>query len=173
MAEEVILVDAHDQEQGLMEKMEAHRQGLLHRAFSVFILNEKGELMVQQRAESKYHSGTLWTNTCCSHPRKGETAEEAAHRRLQEEMGFDCPIKKVLEFTYRAELDKGMIEHEYDHLFIGEYNGEPQLNPEEVMDWKWMRIDALSVDISDHPERYTAWFKIIWKQFEAYVKAQQ
>lgn len=173
MAEEVILVDAHDQEQGLMEKMEAHRQGLLHRAFSVFVLNEKGELMVQQRAKEKYHSGTLWTNTCCSHPRAGETAEQAAHRRLMEEMGFDCPIKKVLEFTYRAELDKGMIEHEYDHLFIGEYNGEPNLNPEEVMDWKWMRIDELSADIQDRPEQYTAWFKIIWKQFEAYVKSQQ
>lgn len=170
MAEEVILVDAHDQELGLMEKMEAHRQGLLHRAFSVFVLNEKGELMVQQRAAEKYHSGTLWTNTCCSHPRKGETAEEAAHRRLMEEMGFDCPINKVLEFTYRAELDKGMIEHEYDHLFIGEFNGEPNLNPDEAMAWKWMRLDELSADIEDQPEKYTAWFKIIWKQFEAYVK---
>lgn len=172
MAEEVILVDAHDQELGLMEKMEAHRQGLLHRAFSVFVLNSKGELMIQQRAAEKYHSGTLWTNTCCSHPRKGETAEEAAHRRLQEEMGFDCPIQKVLEFTYRAELDKGMIEHEYDHLFIGEYEGEPQLNPDEAMAWKWMRIEDLSADIQDHPERYTAWFKIIWKQFEAFVNSQ-
>ena len=172
MAEEVILVDAHDQELGLMEKMEAHRQGLLHRAFSVFVLNEKGELMVQQRAAEKYHSGTLWTNTCCSHPRKGETAEEAAHRRLMEEMGFDCPITKVLEFTYRAELDKGMIEHEYDHLFIGEYNGEPNLNPEEAMAWKWMRLEELSADIEDRPEKYTAWFKIIWKQFEAYVKSK-
>ncbi len=170
MAEEVILVDAHDQELGLMEKMEAHRKGLLHRAFSVFVLNQKGELMVQQRAAEKYHSGTLWTNTCCSHPRKGETAEEAAHRRLMEEMGFDCPINKVLEFTYRAELDKGMIEHEYDHLFIGEYNGEPNLNPDEAMAWKWMRLDDLSADIEDRPEQYTAWFKIIWKQFEAYVK---
>ncbi|MCR9154696.1 MAG: isopentenyl-diphosphate Delta-isomerase [Bacteroidetes bacterium] len=172
MAEEVILVDAHDQELGLMEKMEAHRQGLLHRAFSVFVLNEKGELMVQQRAAEKYHSGGLWTNTCCSHPRAGESAEEAAHRRLQEEMGFDCPLQKVLEFTYRAELDKGMIEHEYDHLFIGSYNQEPSLNPEEAMAWKWMRIEDLSADIQDHPERYTAWFKIIWKQFEAYVISQ-
>lgn len=172
MAEEVILVDAHDQELGLMEKMEAHRQGLLHRAFSVFVLNKKGELMVQQRAAEKYHSGGLWTNTCCSHPRAGETAEVAAHRRLQEEMGFDCPLQKVLEFTYRAELDKGMIEHEYDHLFIGSYNEEPSLNPEEAMAWKWMRIEDLSADIQDHPERYTAWFKIIWKQFEAYVNSK-
>lgn len=172
MAEEVILVDAHDQELGLMEKMEAHRKGLLHRAFSVFVLNEKGELMVQQRAAEKYHSGGLWTNTCCSHPRAGETAEAAAHRRLQEEMGFDCPLQKVLEFTYRAELDKGMIEHEYDHLFIGSYSEEPSLNPDEAMAWKWMRIDDLSADIQDHPERYTAWFKIIWKQFEAYVISQ-
>lgn len=170
MAEEVILVDAHDNELGLMEKMEAHRRGDLHRAFSVFVLNSKGELMLQQRAAEKYHSGTLWTNTCCSHPRKGETAEEAAHRRLEEEMGFDCPVEKVLEFTYRAELDKGMIEHEYDHLFIGRFDGEPKLNPSEVMDWKWMSIDDLSIDIEKNASSYTAWFKIIWKQFEAYVK---
>jgi isopentenyl-diphosphate delta-isomerase len=172
MAEKVILVDAQDNELGLMEKMEAHRRGDLHRAFSVFVLNSKGELMLQQRAAEKYHSGTLWTNTCCSHPRQGESAEEAAHRRLEEEMGFDCPVEKVLEFTYRAELDKGMIEHEYDHLFIGRYDGEPQLNPEEVMDWKWMDIDSLAKDIETNPHRYTAWFKIIWKQFEAYVKQQ-
>jgi len=169
MAEEVILVDAQDKELGLMEKMEAHRRGDLHRAFSVFVLNAKGELMLQQRAAEKYHSGTLWTNTCCSHPRHGETAEEAAHRRLMEEMGFDCPIEKALEFTYRAELDKGMIEHEYDHLFIGHFNGEPKLNPDEVMSWKWMAIDDLSKDIESHPENYTAWFKIIWKRFEAHV----
>ena len=169
MAEEVILVDAQDQELGLMEKMEAHRKGLLHRAFSVFVLNAKGELMLQQRAAEKYHSGTLWTNTCCSHPRKGESAEEAAHRRLMEEMGFDCPIEKVLEVTYRADLDKGMIEHEYDHLFIGHFDGEPQINPAEVMSWKWVSIEELSHDIESHPENYTAWFKIIWKQFEAHV----
>lgn len=172
MAEKVILVDAHDNEIGLMEKMEAHRSGDLHRAFSVFVLNSKGELLLQQRAAEKYHSGTLWTNTCCSHPRQGESAEEAAHRRLMEEMGFDCPVQKVLEFTYRAELDKGMIEHEYDHLFVGQFDGEPQINPEEVMAWKWVEIDALAADIETHPEDYTAWFKIIWKQFEAYVKQQ-
>lgn len=172
MAENVILVDAHDQELGLMEKMEAHRKGLLHRAFSVFVLNEKGELMLQQRAASKYHSGTLWTNTCCSHPRDGETAEQAAHRRLQEEMGFDCPVQKVLEFTYRAELDQGMIEHEYDHLFIGQYNGEPQLNPEEVMAWKWINLDDLSADIKANPDRYTEWFKIIWQEFYDYARAK-
>ncbi len=170
MAENVILVDSQDNEIGLMEKMEAHRKGLLHRAFSVFVMNSKGELMLQQRAASKYHSGTLWTNTCCSHPRKGEGEEEAAHRRLMEEMGFDCPVDKVLEFTYRAELDKGMIEHEYDHLFIGYFDGEPNLNPEEVMAWKWMNIEELSRDIELNGENYTAWFKIIWKQFEEYVK---
>ncbi len=172
MAEEVILVDAQDNELGLMEKMEAHRKGLLHRAFSVFVLNDNGDLMLQQRAASKYHSGTLWTNTCCSHPRKGETAEEAAHRRLMEEMGFDCEVEKVLEFTYRAELDKGMIEHEYDHLFVGHYSGEPKLNPEEVMDWKWMSIDDLSADIKVNPKHYTEWFKIIWQQFEEYAKSK-
>lgn len=172
MAEEVILVDAQDNELGLMEKMEAHRKGLLHRAFSVFVMNQKGELMLQQRAASKYHSGTLWTNTCCSHPRQGETEEQAAHRRLMEEMGFDCPIEKVLEFTYRAELDKGMIEHEYDHLFIGHFDGQPQLNSEEAMAWKWVSIPDLAEDIERSPQSYTAWFKIIWKQFEEYVKAQ-
>jgi isopentenyl-diphosphate delta-isomerase len=172
MAENVILVDDQDNEIGLMEKMEAHRKGLMHRAFSVFVLNSKGELMLQQRAKEKYHSGTLWTNTCCSHPRSGETTEEAAHRRLIEEMGFDCPVNKVLEFTYRAELDQGMIEHEYDHLFIGEYEGEPNLNKAEVMHWKWMSIEDLSIDIQKNGANYTAWFKIIWEQFEEYVKTQ-
>lgn len=171
MAENVILVDEHDNPLGLMEKMEAHRKGLLHRAFSVFVLNSKGELMLQQRAAEKYHSGKLWTNTCCSHPRDGESPEDAAHRRLMEEMGFDCPIEKALEFTYRAELDLGMIEHEYDHLFIGKYDGLPQLNPEEVMAWKWVDIDVLSADISKHPEDYTEWFKIIYQSFLAKVKA--
>lgn len=170
MAEKVILVDEQDNALGLMEKMEAHRKGVLHRAFSVFVLNEKGELMLQQRASQKYHSGELWTNTCCSHPRDGETSEEAAHRRLMEEMGFDCDIKKGLEFTYRAELDKGMIEHEYDHLFIGRYDGEPEINHDEVMAWKWMNIDLLSKDIVDNPNNYTEWFKIIYQSFLSKVK---
>lgn len=153
-----------------MEKMEAHRQGLLHRAFSVFVVNQKKEIMLQQRAFSKYHSGGLWTNTCCSHPRDGETEEQAAHRRLQEEMGFDCPIEKMLEFTYRAELDQGLTEHEYDHLFVGYFDGEPKLNPDEAAAWRWESIEAVGIDIQKHPEKYTEWFKIIWQEFESKVK---
>lgn len=173
MAEEVILVDAHDQVLGLMEKMEAHRQGLLHRAFSVFVLNTKGELLLQQRAAHKYHSGGLWTNTVCSHPREGESVESAAHRRLEEEMGFDCPIEKAFEFTYRAELDKGMIEHEYDHLFTGWYDEDPKPNPAEVMDFRWQLPSAVEQDLQHHPEHYTAWFKIIFQRFITTLKQTQ
>ena len=165
MAEQVILVDEFDKELGLMEKMEAHEKGLLHRAFSVFVLNAEGELMIQQRAFHKYHSGGLWTNTCCSHPRKGETNEEAAHRRLQEEMGFDCFLEKQFHFIYRAELDKGMTEHEFDHLFVGYYNGIPQINPDEVNAWKWMSIEDLERDMDVNPDDYTEWFKIIFSRF--------
>jgi isopentenyl-diphosphate delta-isomerase len=170
--EKVILVNEQDSELGLMEKMEAHRRGLLHRAFSVFVLNSKRELMLQQRALEKYHSGGLWTNTCCSHPRKGETVEQAAHRRMQEEMGFDCSLAKELEFTYRAELDKNMIEHEYDHLFIGYYEGEPQLNREEAMNWRWVDVDILAKEIQERPEEFTAWFKIIYQQFMQAIKTK-
>ena len=170
MVENVILVNKLDEELGLMEKMEAHQKGLLHRAFSVFVLNDNGQLMLQQRAIEKYHSGGLWTNTCCSHPRKGETNEAAATRRLQEEMGFICPVEKTLEFIYKAELDKGMTEHEYDHLFIGKYNGEPKLNPNEVMAWRWEDIDVLAKDIETNPEKYTAWFRIIYQRFLEAVK---
>lgn len=169
MAENVILVDEHDNAQGLMEKMEAHRKGLLHRAFSVFVLNDKGELLLHQRAFHKYHSGGLWTNTCCSHPRKGESLEEAVHRRLEEEMGMDCPVEKALEFTYRAELDKGMTEHEYDHLYTGQFNGKPHPNSEEVADYKWLDLNSLDRDLELHPEKYTAWFKIIFKRFKEAV----
>jgi isopentenyl-diphosphate delta-isomerase len=165
MAEKVILVNERDEPLGLMEKMEAHRKGLLHRAFSVFVTNQKGEILLQQRALSKYHSGGLWTNTCCSHPRDGEEVEQAAHRRLMEEMGFDCPVEKLLEFTYRAELDKGMIEHEYDHLFIGTCNENPSPNSEEVMDFKWVGLQDLKESIKNKPEEYTEWFKIIFDEY--------
>ncbi len=165
MEENVILVDERDNKLGLMEKMEAHEKGLLHRAFSVFVVNSSGELMMQQRALHKYHSGGLWTNTCCSHPRDGETTEEAAHRRLQEEMGFDCEIRKMFHFIYKAELDLGMTEHELDHLYIGFYNGIPQLNKEEAADWKWMSIEEVEADLVEHPQNYTEWFKIIFARF--------
>lgn len=165
MSEYVVLVDEQDQDLDLMEKMEAHRQGLLHRAFSVFVLNGKDQLMLQKRALHKYHSGGLWTNTCCSHPRKGEKVEDAAHRRLMEEMGFDCPVQKAFHFIYKAKLDQGLTEHEFDHLFIGRYDEQPAINPEEVAEWKWMDVSAVKVDLENNPEKYTAWFKIIFDRF--------
>jgi len=172
MAENVILVNEQDQELGLMEKIEAHRKGLLHRAFSVFIINSHGELMLQQRAHHKYHSGGLWTNTCCSHPRHGETIEEASHRRLQEEMGFDCHMNKLFDFIYRADLDQGLTENEFDHLLVGYYDGEPVINPEEVADWKWMSLDKVEKELVNNPNEYTAWFKIIFERFRETVKEQ-
>lgn len=170
MSENVILVDERDNELGLMEKMEAHRKGILHRAFSVFVLNSAGELMMQQRAFHKYHSGGLWTNTCCSHPRHEEEVEAAAHRRMNEEMGFDCPLEKVLDFVYRAEFDNDMIEHEFDHLFVGYSEEEPVINPDEVAAWKWMSLEDINRDIRENPMRYTAWFKIIYDRFVQTLK---
>ncbi len=158
--EKVILVNENDEPQGLMEKMEAHEKGLLHRAFSIFIFNKKGELMIQQRAFHKYHSGGEWANTCCSHQRDGETTLEAAHRRLHEEMGFDTDLVEVFSFIYKAKLDKGLYEHEYDHVLFGFYDGEPAINPEEVSDWKYISIDELQEDIRNHPDKYTPWLKI-------------
>jgi len=168
--EEVILVDVNDTPLGLMDKMEAHEKGLLHRAFSVFVINSNNELLLQQRAFSKYHSGGLWTNTCCSHPRNGESNLEAAHRRLQEEMGFDCTLTKLLDFVYRAELDKGLTEHEFDHVFIGKWQGEPKINPLEVAAFKWMDVYKLEKDILDNPSNYTEWFKIIYQKFLVHVR---
>ena len=170
MKEEVILVNEYDHPLGLMEKMEAHERGILHRAFSVFVINDKNELLLQQRAFSKYHSGGLWTNTCCSHPRNGEENLDAAHRRLQEEMGFDCELSKLLDFVYRAELDKGLTEHEFDHVFVGKWDGMPQINTEEVASYKWMDVDAVEQDIDSHPDKYTEWFKIIYQKFLNHVR---
>ncbi|WP_027419690.1 isopentenyl-diphosphate Delta-isomerase [Crocinitomix catalasitica] len=158
----VILVNDQDEPTGLMEKLEAHRQGLLHRAFSVFVFNNQQQLLLQRRAKSKYHSGGLWTNTCCSHPLDGETVEEAAERRLVEEMGFTCDMELQFNFIYRAELDQGMIENEFDHVLFGTYNEAPEVNPEEVGEWKYMDISAISIDLEENPEAYTAWFKIIF-----------
>lgn len=164
--EQVVLVDEQDNELGLMEKMEAHEKALLHRAFSVFVFNTKGQLMIQQRALHKYHSGGLWTNTCCSHPRQGETVIDAGKRRLQEEMGFSCELEKTFDFIYKAKLDKGLTEHEFDHVMIGAYNDEPNINPAEVASWKWIEMEGLKNDIKNHPEKYTEWFKIIFDKFE-------
>lgn len=170
MTEHVILVDAHDRELGLMEKMEAHQKGLLHRAFSVFVLNDKKELLLQRRAFDKYHSGGLWTNTCCSHPRKDEDVEAAAHRRLKEEMGFDCELEKVLDFVYRADFSDGLTEHEFDHVFVGYYNGSPEINTQEVAEYKWMPLDEVKRDLQENPDNYTEWFKIIFDRFYSHVK---
>lgn len=160
----VVLVDVEDNVLGTMEKMEAHEKALLHRAFSVFLFNKKGEMLLQQRAFSKYHSGGLWTNACCSHPREGESYIDAAHRRLMEEMGFDCAIEKAFHFVYKKELDKGLTEHELDHVFIGEYEGEINFNPEEVNDYKYISQDLLMEDLEKNPDKYTEWFKICLKE---------
>jgi isopentenyl-diphosphate delta-isomerase len=161
LEEEIILVDENDMELGFMPKLEAHQKGLLHRAFSILVFNEKGELLIHKRADNKYHSSGLWTNTCCSHPRKGEAVEDAIHRRLQEEMGFDCNLQFAYKFIYKTDLENELIEHEYDHVFIGEYNSEISPNPEEVSDYKWMSLARLRNDLLLNPTNYTYWFKLI------------
>ncbi len=153
-----------------MPKMEAHEKGVLHRAFSVFILNDKNQLMLQQRALHKYHSPGLWTNTCCSHQRDGEDNISAGKRRLQEEMGFETELSEVTSFIYKAPFDNGLTEHELDHIMIGHHNDAPDVNPEEVANWKWMALEAVRDDIMHHPEHYTAWFIIIFEQFFEKIK---
>ena len=168
MEENVILVDEQDNQLGLMPKMEAHEKAVLHRAFSVFIFNDKGELMLQQRAAHKYHSPLLWTNTCCSHQRDGESNIEAGKRRLIEEMGFKTNLKEIFSFVYKAPFDNGLTEHELDHVMIGNFNGTPKINPDEVASYKWMTLEEVKKDIELQPKLYTAWFKIIFK--ESYLK---
>ena len=168
MEENVILVDVLDNQLGLMPKMEAHEKAVLHRAFSVFIFNDEGELMLQQRAAHKYHSPLLWTNTCCSHQRDGESNIEAGKRRLIEEMGFKTNLKEIFSFVYKAPFDNGLTEHELDHVMIGNFNGVPKINPDEVASFKWMTLEAVKKDIKLQPNIYTAWFKIIFK--ESYLK---
>ena len=168
MEENVILLDEQDNQLGLMPKMEAHEKAVLHRAFSVFIFNSKGELMLQQRAAHKYHSPLLWTNTCCSHQRDGETNIEAGERRLVEEMGFKTNLKEIFSFVYKAPFDNGLTEHELDHVMVGYFDGLPEINPEEVASFKWMSLEEVNADIKLHPNLYTAWFKIIFK--ESYSK---
>jgi len=168
MEENVILVDLLDNQLGLMPKMEAHEKAVLHRAFSVFIFNDEGELMLQQRAAHKYHSPLLWTNTCCSHQRDGESNIEAGKRRLIEEMGFKTNLKEIFSFVYKAPFDNGLTEHELDHVMIGNFNGTPKINTDEVASYKWMTLEAVKKDIELQPKLYTAWFKIIFK--ESYLK---
>lgn len=171
MEEYVVLVDREDNELGLMEKQQAHMAGLLHRAFSVFVFNSNGELMLQQRAASKYHSPTLWTNTCCSHPRENESYKDAAHRRLVEEMGFECELNYKFNFIYKANLENGLTEHELDHVFIGTFDGVPQLNADEVMAYRWVDMEELKKDMQKNPQNYTAWFKIIFDQYISHIEA--
>jgi len=158
--EHVILVTPNDEVVGTMEKMEAHEKGLLHRAFSVFVFNDRGEMLIHRRAASKYHSPGLWTNACCSHPRMGETVHEAAHRRLMEEMGFDCELLPMFRFIYRAELEGGLIEHELDHVLMGRFNHAPLPNADEVGDWKYMDMKSLEEHMRLYPQAYTVWFRM-------------
>ncbi len=167
--EKVILVNDKDEQIGLMPKMEAHKKAVLHRAFSVFVFNDENELMLQQRALDKYHSPGLWTNTCCSHQRDGETNLQAGKRRLQEEMGFVTELKESIAFIYKAPFDNGLTEHEYDHVMLGYYNGDPVINKEEVANWKWMPLEAIKEDIVGHPELYTEWFKVIFDKFYNHI----
>jgi isopentenyl-diphosphate delta-isomerase len=167
--EKVILVNQFDEQIGLMPKMEAHEKAVLHRAFSVFIFNDRHELMLQQRALEKYHSPGLWTNTCCSHQRDGESNIVAGKRRLQEEMGFVTDLKETISFIYKAPFDNGLTEHEYDHVLVGTYNDVPKINLEEAASWKWMPLEDVKEDIALHPDNYTAWFKIIFSKFYEYI----
>lgn len=169
MIEQVILVDENDNPQGLMEKIEAHEKGILHRAFSVFIFNDKNELMLQQRALSKYHSPGLWTNTCCSHPRENEKTLDAAHRRMGEEMGFDCEIEEVFHFIYKADVGQGLIEHELDHVFIGKSQNIPQINRDEVHSWKYMPMKDIWEEMQKTPEKFTVWFRIAFDEVESHL----
>jgi isopentenyl-diphosphate Delta-isomerase len=170
MDEQLILVDACDRELGACEKLRAHAEGALHRAFSIFIFDGRGRLLLQKRAAGKYHSAGLWSNTACGHPRPGEATVEAARRRLREEMSLDCELREAFEFHYRAELDGTLIEHEYDHVFVGAHEGEPEPDPSEVEDWRWVNMDELRRGLRDEPHRYSYWLKLVvegdcWRAF--------
>lgn len=170
MEENVILVDKNDTQIGLMSKLDAHKKGILHRAFSVFVLNNNNEIMLQKRAYNKYHSGGLWTNTCCSHQREGENSIEAGKRRLLEEMGFETELKIITSFIYKVEFENGLTEHEFDYLLIGKYLKSPVINKQEVADWKWMKVELIADDIKLNPNNYTSWFKIIFDKFQNKIK---
>lgn len=164
MEEKVILVDTRDNEVGEMEKMEAHLKGELHRAISVIVYNDQKEMLLQQRAFTKYHTPGLWSNTCCSHPRPGEGVEQAANRRLLEEMGFQCQLVKAFDFVYKASFPNGLIEHEFDHVFFGKFNLEPFINPEEAHAYRWIGMDELMQEMKNSPDEFTIWFRLIMEQ---------
>lgn len=169
----VILVDEEDNEIGVMEKMEAHKKGLLHRAFSVFLFDSKGRMLIQKRAQSKYHSGGLWTNACCSHPRSNESVEEAARRRLIEELGIEADVSIAFCFTYQAKLDNDLQEHEFDHVLLGTYEGDVNYNDEEVEDFLFIEIDKLLEDIEKDPDNFTIWFKIALPKVVSFMSESQ
>ena len=169
--EQVILVDVDDCEIGVMEKMEAHKQAVLHRAFSVFLFNPQGKMLLQQRALTKYHSAGLWTNTCCSHPRPGEILENAAARRLMEEMGITTKVSKAFDFIYQAELPDNLNEYEFDHVFIGNYDDEVRPNHLEVANFVYQSIEEVEVNLQSYPEKYTVWFKIAFPKVVAWYQS--
>ncbi len=164
--EQIILVDEADNEIGFCEKLEAHQKGVLHRAFSVFIFNSNHELLLQKRAETKYHSGGLWTNTCCSHPLKGENTEEAVYRRLKEEMGITSQVGLAFSFIYKADMGNGLIEHELDHVYFGFSDDLPVLNHNEASDYKYISAETLKEELINHPDQFTAWLKICFSQVD-------
>jgi isopentenyl-diphosphate delta-isomerase len=161
----VILVDKRDRKIGIGEKLKVHKEGKLHRVFSIFIFNQKGEILLQKRAKRKYHSGGLWSNTCCSHPKPGENILKAAKRRLKEEMGIECKLKKIFKLIYKAKVGD-LIEYEFDHILVGKFDGNPRPNRNEVEDWKWIGSKELEKDLKFHSERYTEWFKIIFPKLK-------
>lgn len=160
MEDRVILVDESDQEIGSEEKLKAHRQGQLHRAFSIFVFNPQGQILLQKRSTKKYHSDGLWSNTCCSHPRPGEPFEQEVRRKLIQEMGFECELQRIFSFTYKVEFQNDLIEHEIDHVFIGRYAGDPTPNPDEVDGWQWMDLEVLLNDVKTNPQAYSYWLRI-------------
>lgn len=170
--QEVILVNESDEAIGVMEKMEVHRKGLLHRAFSVFIFDSRGRMLLQQRSAEKYHGAHLWTNACCSHPYPGEPVEEAAKRRLREELGFVTELQEVFSFTYRAEVENGLVEHEFDHVFAGRYEGEISPDPHEVSDYTFEDIMQVRENLSSYPEKFTSWFRIAFPKIEKWWQLQ-
>ncbi|MEK6279026.1 MAG: isopentenyl-diphosphate Delta-isomerase [Acidobacteriota bacterium] len=163
--ERVVLVNEQDEAIGIEDKTRAHVLGTLHRAFSVFILNPAGQLLAQKRAVTKYHSRGLWSNTCCGHPRPHEAIDKASRRRLREEMGFESNLREVFSFVYRAQLEDGLIENEYDHVLVGSFEGVPKPDPLEVSEWKWVDLERLRMDIKEHPEKYTYWFRLTFDRF--------